>query len=82
MKGSLMLSLENTASRMSRLAKDEIYFGRYVSLDEILQGVDRVTPKQIQRLSEDLFDPQYLTLTTLGPLSKKDLPENLLRRFS
>jgi predicted Zn-dependent peptidase len=79
MKGSLMLSLESTTSRMSRLAKDEIYFGRYVSLGEILKGIGHVTPRQIQRLSEDLFDPQYLTLTTLGPLSKKDLPDNLLQ---
>jgi predicted Zn-dependent peptidase len=79
MKGSLMLSLESTTSRMSRLAKDEIYFGRYVSLDEILKGIDGVTPKKIQRLSKDLFNPQYLTLTTLGPLSKKDLPDSLLQ---
>ena len=79
MKGSLMLSLESTNSRMIRLAKDEIYFGRYVSLDEILKAIDRVSPRKIQKLAEELFDPQLLTLTTLGPLAKKDLPDNLLR---
>ncbi len=79
MKGSLMLSLESTNSRMSRLAKDEIYFGRYIPLEEILKGIDRVTPRRIRRLSEDLFHPEYLTLTTLGPLSRKDLPDDLLR---
>lgn len=79
MKGSLMLSLESTNSRMSRLAKDEIYFGRYVSLDEMVKGIERVTPQQIQRLAQELFDPSHLSLTTLGPLSKKDLPDNLLR---
>jgi predicted Zn-dependent peptidase len=78
-KGSLMLSLESTNSRMSRLAKDEIYFGRYIALDEILKAIDRITPRQIQQLAEVFFDPAYLSLTTLGPLSKKDLPDDLLR---
>ena len=36
LKGSLMLSLENTSSRMSQLARQELYFGRHFSLDEML----------------------------------------------
>ena len=43
LKGSLMLSLENTASRMSHLARQEIYFDRHFGLDETLAGVERVT---------------------------------------
>jgi hypothetical protein len=43
LKGSLMLSLENTASRMSHLARQEIYFDRFFGLDETLEGVERVT---------------------------------------
>ena len=43
LKGSLMLSLENTASRMSHLARQEIYFDRQFGLDETLQGIERVT---------------------------------------
>jgi pyruvate/2-oxoglutarate/acetoin dehydrogenase E1 component len=43
LKGSLMLSLENTASRMSHLARQEIYFDRHFGLDETLSGVERVT---------------------------------------
>ena len=43
LKGSLMLSLENTASRMSHLARQEIYFDRHFGLDETLQGIERVT---------------------------------------
>ena len=45
LKGSLMLSLENTASRMSHLARQEIYFDRQFGLDETLQGIERVTPE-------------------------------------
>jgi predicted Zn-dependent peptidase len=40
LKGSLMLGLENTASRMSHLARQEIYFDRQFGLDETLQGID------------------------------------------
>ena len=55
LKGSLMLSLENTASRMSHLARQEIYFDRQFGLDETLQGIERVTPADVQRVAVDLF---------------------------
>ncbi len=79
LKGSLMLGLESTNSRMSRLAKDEIYFGRYVPLEEIIKGIDRVQVRQIKKLAEALFDRDSLSLTTLGPLGKKDIPDDILR---
>ena len=46
-----MLSLENTASRMSHLARQEIYFDRHFGLDETLAGVQRVTADDIQRVA-------------------------------
>ena len=55
LKGSVMLSLENTASRMSHLARQEIYFDRQFSLDETLEGIERVTPDDIQRVARDCF---------------------------
>jgi predicted Zn-dependent peptidase len=67
LKGSLMLSLENTASRMSHLARQEIYFDRYFSLDETLEGVERVTADDLQRVSADLFANGGLAVTVLGP---------------
>jgi predicted Zn-dependent peptidase len=66
LKGSLMLSLENTASRMSHLARQEIYFDRQVGLDETLQGVDRVTAEDVQRVALDLFKNGSLAATVLG----------------
>jgi predicted Zn-dependent peptidase len=67
LKGSLMLSLENTASRMSHLARQEIYFDRYFSLDETLEGVERVTSADMQRVASDLFANGSLGVTVLGP---------------
>ena len=51
LKGSLMLSLENTASRMSHLARQEIYFERHFGLDETLAGVERVTTADVTRVA-------------------------------
>jgi len=62
-----MLSLENTASRMSHLARQEIYFDRHFGLDETLTGVERVTDLDVQRVAEDLFANGSLAATILGP---------------
>jgi predicted Zn-dependent peptidase len=67
LKGSLMLSLENTASRMSHLARQEIYFDRHFGLDETLAGVERVTSTDVQRVARDLFANGSLAATILGP---------------
>lgn len=75
LKGGLILDLEDTGNRMGRLAKQEIYFNRYIPIDEILKETSRVTPAQIQELARRLFQPQALTLASIGPLSAKELKE-------
>jgi predicted Zn-dependent peptidase len=69
LKGSLMLSLESTSSRMSNLARQELYFGRFYSLDEILASIDTVTRDQVQSLAHDFFRPEQIAVTVLGPLN-------------
>ena len=66
LKGSLMLSLENTASRMSHLAREEIYFDRHFGLDETLAGVESVTADDVQRVATDLFSGGALAATVVG----------------
>jgi predicted Zn-dependent peptidase len=77
LKGSLMLSLENTASRMSHLARQEIYFERHFGLDETLAGVEAVTPEDIQRVAADLFSNGSLAATVVGPAAPDLPPERL-----
>jgi predicted Zn-dependent peptidase len=67
LKGSLMLSLENTSSRMSHLARQEIYFDRHFGLDETLAGIERVTVGDLGRVARDLFSDGALGATVLGP---------------
>ena len=68
LKGSLMLSLESTSSRMSNLARQEMYFGRFFSLDELVESIEAVTGDQVQRLAQRFFDQKQIALTILGNL--------------
>ncbi len=68
-KGNLLLSLEGSDNRMTKLAKNEIYFGSYQSLREIMEGLDRVTPESLIELSEQLFDDRFFTLVLLGKVT-------------
>ena len=74
LKGNLMLGLEGTYGRMNKLAKDELYQGRHVSLQEMLKEIDRITRQDLNRLSKQLFDFNQLVVTALGPISQKALP--------
>jgi len=78
LKGSLMLSLENTASRMSHIARQEIYFDRQFGLDETLQGIERVTPADVQRVAADLFQNGSLAATVLGNVNGLEIPKKRL----
>ncbi len=69
LKGSLMLSLESTSSRMSNLARQELYFDRFYSLDEILARIEAVTRENLQDLARQFFQPERIAATVLGPVN-------------
>ncbi len=69
LKGSTLLALEATTSRMANLARQEMYFGRYVGLDEIAKRVDAVTAEDVLGVANELLDPARIALTILGPLN-------------
>jgi predicted Zn-dependent peptidase len=79
LKGSLMLSLENTSSRMSQLARHEIYFGRSFTLDELLAGIDSVSAVDVRRLAGELFQDGNLVATVVGPESSSPVTADQLR---
>jgi predicted Zn-dependent peptidase len=74
-----MLSLENTSSRMSQLARQEMYFGRQFSLDELLGGIDRVSAGDVQRVASDLFSEGAPVATVVGPKLAGELTLEHLR---
>jgi predicted Zn-dependent peptidase len=66
LKGNLLLGLESTSSRMTRLAKMCLYFGRCFDLDEIIQGIEAVTEERLAAVARALFGDQAFTLTSIG----------------
>jgi predicted Zn-dependent peptidase len=78
LKGNLLLSLESTDSRMSRLAKNEIFFHRFVSTEEIIEGIEKVSAEEIISLAQEIFRPDSFSLTVLGPVTEKTIPKTLL----
>ena len=77
LKGSLMLSLESTSSRMNRLAKHELHLGSFLTIDEMLASIDGVRHDEVQALVGQVIDEEQLALTTLGPLDRRNLPAEL-----
>lgn len=69
-KGNMVLGLESSSSRMSSLARQQMYWGRFFSLDEITAEIDRVTADDLQRLARQLFVSDRMALTLLGNLGK------------
>jgi predicted Zn-dependent peptidase len=69
LKGSLMLSLESTSSRMSNLARQELYFDRFMSLDEMLESIESVTRDEVQVIAQEFFHTENIALAMLGRTS-------------
>ena len=69
LKGSLMLSLESTSSRMSNLARQELYFKEFLSMDEMLENIEAVTREQVQSIAVEFFKPENIAVAMLGRLS-------------
>lgn len=67
LKGKLLLSQENTSNRMMRLAKSELYFERFVTLDELEENIDNVTAEDVLAFSKDFFDQKYFMEAVLTP---------------
>jgi predicted Zn-dependent peptidase len=63
---------------MSHLARQEIYFDRQFGLDETLQGIERVTTEDVQRVAEDLFRNGALAATVLGNVNGLQIPRERL----
>ena len=78
-KGSLMLSLESSSSRMMNLARQEIYFGRQFGMSEMLRSLDVVRPAHLQELAEELLDRNPTALAALGRTSRFHADRRSLR---
>ena len=58
LKGSLLLSLESSGARMSNLARQEMYFGRFFTVKELQASVEAVTREDVQQIAREFFQPR------------------------
>src|SRR5438270_6928768 len=78
LKGSLMLSLESSTSRMSNLARQETYFERFFSLDETINQIETVSAEEITEMANQLFQIDKVAITALGNLDGMKLSREQL----
>jgi predicted Zn-dependent peptidase len=69
--GGMMLGLESTDSWMSHIARNEIYFGKTVTTEEICQRIRAVSRDDVIQLADSLFHPEEMTLTLLGDFRRR-----------
>jgi predicted Zn-dependent peptidase len=68
LKGNILMGLESSNSRMANLARQEMYFQQFFTVDEIIARIDAVEAPQIQAMAQRLFDPNRIAVTLLGRL--------------
>ncbi len=78
LKGGLYLAAESTDNQMTRLAHNEINFGRYVPLQELVDEIEKVTAEDILRLAQETFQDKAISLSLLGPVDGKASYEDIL----
>jgi predicted Zn-dependent peptidase len=67
-KGNILLGLESSNARMANLARQEMYFRHFITVDEIIARIDEVESAQVQAMAQRLFDPTRIAVTLLGRL--------------
>jgi predicted Zn-dependent peptidase len=69
-KGNLLLATESADNQMVRAAQNEIHFGREIPLESVIDAIAAVTPEEVLELAGDLFRPDRMVLSMLGPVEQ------------
>jgi predicted Zn-dependent peptidase len=67
-KGNILLGLESSGARMANLARQEMYFHEFITVEEIIAHINDVNALQVQAMAQRLFDPARIGVTLLGRL--------------
>ncbi len=71
LKGTILMSSDQVDVRQESLGRNELVFGRYIPVEEVIAEIDRVNPERIQSLAQRLFVPEKQSVVTLGPVKFK-----------
>jgi predicted Zn-dependent peptidase len=73
LKSNMVIGLESSGSRMANLARQQMYFGRFFGVDEIMQEIEAVSTADVQILAQELFRPETMALTLFGNLGTMEI---------
>jgi predicted Zn-dependent peptidase len=72
-KGNILMGLESSNARMANLARQEMYFREFITVDEIIARIGEVNAAHVQQMAQRLFDPERIAVTLLGRLDRVKL---------
>lgn len=78
LKGGLVLGLESTGSRMGNLARQELYFGGYTSINRIMRAVDRVTREEVRDVARESFRSEAVGVSLVGKIQGLKITRDML----
>ncbi len=78
LKGNILMGLESSNARMANLARQEMYFQQFYSVDEIIARIEEVDATQVQTMAQRLFEPERIAVTLLGRLDGVKLSRSRL----
>jgi predicted Zn-dependent peptidase len=82
LKGSFLLSLESVTTRMSRMGKSQLYLGKVLTPDEIVERIESITFKDVQELGEKMFRPENFAFASVGPWEDGAIWNNALAKLA
>lgn len=77
--GGIYLASESTDSRLMRVARNEVLFGRYISYEELAGNLEQVTVDDVVEIAGDIFQEGRISLVTLGPFAESDMDRGCLQ---
>ncbi len=78
LKTSLMLALESSSARMNALASQEMTWGEFQTPDEVIEHINKVTAEDVQRLANEIFQPERFAVTVLGEIDELTIERDQL----
>ncbi len=73
LKSNMVIGLESSGSRMANLARQQMYFGRFFGVNEIMEEIEAVSTADVQALAQELFRPESIALALLGNLGSMEI---------
>jgi predicted Zn-dependent peptidase len=73
----MLLGLETSENRMMKLARDEMYFGKPITVKDIVRDIDKVTLKGFKKAATSLLCPDKITAVAMGKVTPSRLPSGL-----